>query len=513
MPTGMAFCYLGLPGQLNMRRRLPRPAVCRFSDKIKAGKLGFGRGKVYNCKALALRMGRTVHESRGDKTMQSNWNRWTLLLLMTSMLGCAESIDVTVKTSDEDGAVTELVTTTPTDRGGVAQEIDKTELKNKEVIPLSIGDAAPPLQIASWVKGEPVQKYEAGHIYIVEFWATWCGPCKVSMPHISELQQEHADSITVVGVTDESDATVNAFLDKEQSEGKTWDEIVQYRLASEGEDRPMTSAFMRAASQTGIPTAFIVGRSGIVEWIGHPMRIDEPIQELLANTWDRDEFQESYERIQAERRAIAAVRPELSSARQAEDWDAALQIIDDLEQKIGFKPVGNMKASFLLNAERFAECQECLRKTAELSWDDASVLNSVAWTAATELPATDRDLAWALDVANRADELEMGEDGMILDTVARIHFELGDIQEAISWQRRAVEQQPGNTSLTEALELYLKADSEPQVEATEEPSEVAETEITAETESTAEADGEAESDGPLESDGEPEVGSADDNDN
>src|SRR5690606_22184467 len=52
---------------------------------------------------------------------------------------------------------------------------------------LSIGDPAPPLSIAAWVTGEPVESLEEGKPYVIEFWATWCGPCRTSMPHLSDL--------------------------------------------------------------------------------------------------------------------------------------------------------------------------------------------------------------------------------------------------------------------------------------------------------------------------------------
>jgi len=38
---------------------------------------------------------------------------------------------------------------------------------------LKVGDPAPPLQIADWVKGQPVQALAKGKAYMIEFWATW----------------------------------------------------------------------------------------------------------------------------------------------------------------------------------------------------------------------------------------------------------------------------------------------------------------------------------------------------
>ena len=65
---------------------------------------------------------------------------------------------------------------------------------------VNIGDAAPPLRVRAWLKGNPIQQFEKGRIYVVEFWATWCHPCKVAMPHLSELAREYRNKVTFLGI-------------------------------------------------------------------------------------------------------------------------------------------------------------------------------------------------------------------------------------------------------------------------------------------------------------------------
>ncbi|MFM7297514.1 MAG: TlpA family protein disulfide reductase, partial [Planctomycetota bacterium] len=50
---------------------------------------------------------------------------------------------------------------------------------------LGVGDPAPRLRVGSWLKGEPIAGFEAGRVYVVEFWSTWCLPCEKSIPLLS----------------------------------------------------------------------------------------------------------------------------------------------------------------------------------------------------------------------------------------------------------------------------------------------------------------------------------------
>jgi thiol-disulfide isomerase/thioredoxin len=161
---------------------------------------------------------------------------------------------------------------------------------------LTIGSPAPAPAIEHWFHDkEPIESFVKDKVYVVEFWATWCGPCISSMPHLREIQERHADDgLTVISVSDEDPETIEQFLDREKDD-TTFREITSHYWLATDPDGSMKTDYMRAAGQNGIPTAFIVGKTGEIEWIGHPMRIDEPVAQILAGDWDR----EAYARRQA----------------------------------------------------------------------------------------------------------------------------------------------------------------------------------------------------------------------
>jgi thiol-disulfide isomerase/thioredoxin len=127
------------------------------------------------------------------------------------------------------------------------------------------GSQLPALQL-SYVKNavDPV-----GKPLLLEFWATWCPPCRKSIPHLNEIYAKYKDrGLLIIGVSDEEKSVVEPFMQKLP---------MNYSVALDANGKLGSSFGIEA-----IPHAMLVDKSGKIVWEGHPMELtDEAIEKIL----------------------------------------------------------------------------------------------------------------------------------------------------------------------------------------------------------------------------------------
>lgn len=320
---------------------------------------------------------------------------------------------------------------------------------------LTIGSDAPALDVEHWLhknqdKLPPVTKFEAGKVYVVEFWATWCGPCLASMPHLAELQTKMADKgVRIISISDEDLETVEEFLNREvkqapgaETEGKpqTYRELTSSYSLTTDPDQSSYHDYMEAAAQNGIPTAFIVGKDAKIEWIGHPMEMDDPLNAVVDGKWDRQAFAAE---LKAQQEAEKTMQ-DIFALLQKQEFDAAIAKIDAaLANTKDNLSLNLLKLQIFIATEKTDAAAEHLKKIfAEVS-ETPEVVNMVAWNI-YEMASQERIPKGPLiDEALAAGEkslknVQAEDKASMLDTLAHLHLINDDLDKALELETAAL---------------------------------------------------------------------------
>ncbi len=126
-----------------------------------------------------------------------------------------------------------------------------------------LNQQAPALTVQKWLTAPPELN---GKFVLVDFWATWCGPCRRSIPGLNQLHARFKDRLVIIGLSAENEPAV-----RRMSEPK-----IEYAVAID------TGASMqRAVEVKGIPHALLIDPKGIVRFEGMPHYLDEKNLETL----------------------------------------------------------------------------------------------------------------------------------------------------------------------------------------------------------------------------------------
>jgi thiol-disulfide isomerase/thioredoxin len=282
-----------------------------------------------------------------------------------------------------------------------------------------LGSSAPPLSISYWVKGKPID-LEAGrgtNIYVIEFWATWCPPCRTTIPNLTALQQKYKDkNVVLVGVTDEELAKVQPFVDSMSTN-------MNYTVALDREQKT-SAAYLQAFGISTIPHAFIVDKSGKIVWHGNPMAgLDQTLDQVLTGKYDMDATRKSM-KVQ-------------SLFQQYYMGAIAGQDTDELK-KVG---------------------EELLTAATNM----VGILHQFAHVVLTEQRIVTRQVDLALRASKSVFDATSGKHPVAAATYSRALFDNGKVQEAIEIAEQGLthaKDQNSRNMLLSAVERYEKASSE-----------------------------------------------------
>ena len=312
---------------------------------------------------------------------------------------------------------------------------------------LNVGDAAPMLTVSSWVKGEKVDQFEPGKMYVLDFWATWCGPCKASVPHLTELARKYKDKgVRFIGV----DIWENDFSKVRPFVAKMGDQM-DYSVALDdvsdnGNPRngAMAKAWMGAAEEHTIPMAFVI-QAGKIAWIGHPMRLDEPLAKITSGQWEPTAMVRARMAEKTKERKIITATKRITTPHRSGDFRGTLSAIEEVAASD--PDLADQFASLRLESLcKLGETEEALKLAIRLldKYRDQAMALRNTFARAIGLDLTQdpdpRLSKVGLQAARRANELTNGKNFLVLDTLAVAFFRNGDFAEALATEEKALKE-------------------------------------------------------------------------
>ena len=126
-----------------------------------------------------------------------------------------------------------------------------------------IGTKAAEFSLINLVGEEVTSAQFQGKVILLNFWATWCGPCRSEIPDFIKIYQKHQkDGLEIVGivVSSGSAAQVQKFVDK-------WG--INYPVLT-GDEKYLQDLTNKYGGIFGIPTTFLIDRKGVIreKWVG-----------------------------------------------------------------------------------------------------------------------------------------------------------------------------------------------------------------------------------------------------
>lgn len=295
-----------------------------------------------------------------------------------------------------------------------------------------VGEPAPAFKAGRWLNGGPIERLEPGQIYVVEFWATWCGPCKAAMPQLSEIARKHAGRVTVIGVNilerGNDPAKIDKQVDRFMAKGG---KAMEYPVCADTQDLYLTKQWYERSGSPGIPATVVVDGKGKIAWLGGPEKeLERTLEKLLAGTFDYDVSAADAVKQAAKSKEFLDTFMPVSKALEAKQWAKALALADEAAKR-------NEKYSTEMRFFRYQALLHVDEEQAYLQAEKAVKSAAHAKEMASIIAAQDDLSKRTYELAARA--MEGQSDAASLQTLASLRFKLGEPAKAVELQKRLIE--------------------------------------------------------------------------
>nr|WP_315174160.1 TlpA disulfide reductase family protein [uncultured Flavobacterium sp.] len=115
-----------------------------------------------------------------------------------------------------------------------------------------INQKAPKIEVEKWLTEKPNTE---GKFILIDFWATWCGPCKKAIPELNQFKTEFSNDLVIIGISDEPKNVVEQLAQPK----------IEYFSAIDTQSRLYNQLEIK-----GIPHCILIDPNGIVRWEGFP---------------------------------------------------------------------------------------------------------------------------------------------------------------------------------------------------------------------------------------------------
>jgi thiol-disulfide isomerase/thioredoxin len=337
-----------------------------------------------------------------------------------------------------------------------AQERPKNDPSKQEkpIVSLKVGDLAPALTVTKWLQGDAVTKFESGKVYVVEFWATWCGACIRSMPHLAELQARYKDQgVIVISFTSRdiqgkpgsnTEEKITAFVRKR---GPT----LNYSFAY-GDDDTTFDAWVKAAGLHALPRVFVLDKAGRIAYIGSPLFLDLVLQKVVAGGASAKAIGDEMDKVEAEYETVCArVRPDRGAFPREPDPEAFLRALKDFEAKYpplaDCMPAVSVKLHELLKHGDPGQAKEYAEALVSKAIKNNNVpVLQLAYLQLCEKKESKELVALAVRAAEALVRIDGGKDAYSLICLADAYLISGDNVKAKEYARKAIAAAAGESS-------------------------------------------------------------------